>query len=43
MLPAKAKYGTYDAKRSIARFPGLVVSFPKDLMAVSKTTVVSTS
>lgn len=38
-LPAKAIYGAHDARRSIARFPGLVIQTPKDLMAVSKTIV----
>lgn len=39
-LPAKAIYGAHDARRSIARFPGVVIQTPKDLMAVSKTIVV---
>ncbi|KAJ4412112.1 hypothetical protein N0V85_003730 [Neurospora sp. IMI 360204] len=38
-LPAKAIYGAHDARRSIARFPGLVIQTPKDLMAISKTIV----
>ncbi|KAK3322493.1 thioredoxin-like protein [Apodospora peruviana] len=38
-LPAKAHYGQYDFKRSVARFPGLVVQPPKDLMAVALTVV----
>ncbi|CCC12255.1 hypothetical protein SMAC4_05327 [Sordaria macrospora] len=38
-LPAKAIYGAHDARRSIARFPGVVIQTPKDLMAVSKTIV----
>ncbi|KAK3401123.1 thioredoxin-like protein [Sordaria brevicollis] len=38
-LRAKAIYGAHDARRSIARFPGLVIQTPKDLMAVSKTIV----
>ncbi|KAK0621189.1 thioredoxin-like protein [Bombardia bombarda] len=36
-LPAKAHYGKYDAQRALARFPGLALSFPADLMAVSMT------
>ncbi|KAK4217938.1 glutathione S-transferase kappa 1 [Rhypophila decipiens] len=38
-LPAKAVYGAYDAKRAIDRFPGLKISFPKDLMAVAHSVV----
>ncbi|KAK0709109.1 thioredoxin-like protein [Lasiosphaeria miniovina] len=37
MLPAKATYLVYDMQRSIARFPGLVLQAPEDLMAVSMT------
>ncbi|KAK4193581.1 glutathione S-transferase kappa 1 [Podospora australis] len=36
-LPAKARYGTFDANRSIARFPGLSLQFPSDLMKVGMT------
>ncbi|KAK3494469.1 uncharacterized protein B0T23DRAFT_376636 [Neurospora hispaniola] len=38
-LPAKAVYFAHDVRRSIARFPGLVIQTPKDLMAVSKSIV----
>ncbi|KAL2128856.1 hypothetical protein VTI74DRAFT_8561 [Chaetomium olivicolor] len=38
-LPAKAKYGVYDARRSIARHPGLQIKFPKDLMQAGKTVI----
>ncbi|KAK4230827.1 thioredoxin-like protein [Podospora fimiseda] len=36
-LPAKAKYGIFDAKRSVARFPGLQIKFPHDLMTLGHT------
>ncbi|KAK3333396.1 thioredoxin-like protein [Cercophora scortea] len=36
-LPAKALYGAHDARRSVARHPGLVIQTPEDLMAVSVT------
>ncbi|EGZ72189.1 thioredoxin-like protein [Neurospora tetrasperma FGSC 2509] len=38
-LPAKAVYFAHDVRQSIARFPGLVIQTPKDLMAVSKSIV----
>ncbi|KAG7290419.1 hypothetical protein NEMBOFW57_000419 [Staphylotrichum longicolle] len=37
-----AVYGTYDARRSIARHAPLPISFPKDLMKNGKTVVVRT-
>lgn len=39
-LPAKAAYGVFDARRSIARHPGLRVQFPDDLMTRGKTMLV---
>lgn len=36
-LPAKATYGIYDAKRSMARFPDVKIQFPTDLMAIAHT------
>ncbi|KXX82568.1 Glutathione S-transferase kappa 1 [Madurella mycetomatis] len=36
-LPAKATYGVFDARRAIARFPGLQVQFPADLMKMGMT------
>ena len=36
-LPAKASYGLYDASRAIARFPGLKIKMPEDLMTLGHT------
>ncbi|KAK3692095.1 thioredoxin-like protein [Podospora appendiculata] len=36
-LPAKALYGAHDARRSVARHPGLTIQTPDDLMAVAMT------
>ncbi|KAK3985535.1 glutathione S-transferase kappa 1 [Cladorrhinum sp. PSN332] len=36
-LPAKATYGIFDANRSVARFPGLQIKFPDDLMTLGHT------
>ncbi|KAK3904378.1 glutathione S-transferase kappa 1 [Staphylotrichum tortipilum] len=38
-LPAKATYGTFDARRSIARHAPLEVAFPADLFQAGKTQV----
>ncbi|KAK3357581.1 thioredoxin-like protein [Lasiosphaeria hispida] len=38
-LPAKAAYGVHDARRSIARFPGLNLQLPDDLMSISHTII----
>lgn len=40
VLPAKAAYGLYDARRTIARAGHPPVQFPDDLMAVSRTVIV---
>ncbi|KAK2070646.1 hypothetical protein P8C59_005123 [Phyllachora maydis] len=39
VLPAKAAYGLYDARRTIARAGHPPVQFPDDLMAVSRTVI----
>ncbi|AEO69437.1 uncharacterized protein THITE_2119846 [Thermothielavioides terrestris NRRL 8126] len=39
-LPAKAAYGAFDARRSVARHANLKIQVPKDLMQAAKTVIV---